>query len=153
MVARQGGREQDVGDRADFGAAALVLALALAGCRERATVARAPSAPPPAAQGPVNPDAGVTAYACLDGQAVTAGYPDPQTAVVTYQDHAYTLKRAPSADGERYTGYGLQWWTRGAHATIARLEPGEEAASAAGVECAAQGQPPVPSVTRTDYRP
>jgi len=153
MVARQDGREQGVGDRAGFGAAAMGLAMALAGCRDHATVARVPSAAPPAAQGPVNPDAGVTAYACIDGQTITAGYPDVQTAVVTYRDHAYTLKLARSADGARYTGYGLQWWTRGAHATIAHLKPGEEIASAPGVDCTAQGQPPAPSITRTDYRP
>jgi len=156
MVARQGGREQDVHDRLRLGALTILLGLAIAGCRERATVQRPlPGAPPSAAQGSVNPDAGVTVYVCADGQTITAGYPDAQTAVVTYKDHAYTLKLAPSASGARYTGYGLQWWTKGAQATIAALKPGEDAAGAPGVDCAAsQGQAaPQPSVTRTDYEP
>jgi membrane-bound inhibitor of C-type lysozyme len=99
----------------------------------------------------VNPDAGVTTYACADGQAITAGYPDRQTAIVTYKDHAYTLKLARSASGARYTGYGLQWWVKGAHATIAALAPGEESASAPELDCAAG--PVSPGVTRTSFSP
>jgi membrane-bound inhibitor of C-type lysozyme len=106
------------------------------------------------AQGPVNPDAGVTSYACLDGQTITAGYPDRETAVVTYKDHAYTLKRAPSASGARYTGYGLQWWVKGAHASIAALGAGEDVATGAALDCAAP--PPAPAArpgTRTSFTP
>lgn len=123
----------------------LWLAMALAGCHEgKPTVTS-----PPMAAGPVNPDPGVTTYVCVDGQTITAGYPDAQTAVVTYKDHAYTLKLARSADGARYTGYGLQWWTRGPHAAIAALKPGEEIASAPGLDCAAGGASPAATVTRT----
>jgi membrane-bound inhibitor of C-type lysozyme len=134
-------REQGAGV-ARAGVLAMVLGLGLAGCRN-------PPAPS-AAQGAVNPDAGVTTYACVDGSTITAGYPDRQTAVVTYRDHAYTLKLARSASGARYTGYGLQWQTKGAHAAIAPLKSGEEAASAPGVDCTAQPNPlAVEPATRT----
>jgi membrane-bound inhibitor of C-type lysozyme len=118
---------------------AILLLLALAGCRGHTPPTPA-AAPPAAAAGPVNPDPGVTTYACIDGQRITAGYPDAQTAVVTYKDHAYTLKLAPSADGARYTGYGLQWWTRGPRATIAALKAGEDTASDPGLACTAEGE-------------
>ena len=92
----------------------------------------------------MNPGVSVAVYACADGQAITAGYPDRETAVVTYKDHAYTLKLARSASGARYTGYGLQWWTKGAHASMAALKPGEDTASAPGLDCAAE---PIPLAT------
>ncbi|HEX3367139.1 MliC family protein [Phenylobacterium sp.] len=130
-------------------AVAILSLLALAACHER----KPASSHAPAAAGPVNPDPGVTTYVCLDGQRITAGYPDPRTAVVTYKDHAYTLKLAPSADGVRYTGYGLQWWTRGPHAAIAALKGGEETASDPGLNCTAEGSPSAATVTRTSFRP
>ncbi|WP_293365879.1 MliC family protein [Phenylobacterium sp.] len=95
----------------------------------------------------------MTSYACIDGQRITAGYPDVRTAIVTYKDHAYTLKLAPSADGSRYTGYGLQWWIRGAHASLSTLKAGEETASEPGLNCAAEGASPAASVTHTAYSP
>jgi membrane-bound inhibitor of C-type lysozyme len=125
--------------------AAAGLFILVTGCRDQAA-----TQPPAAAQGPVNPDARVTRYACVDGQTIIAGYPDRETAVVTYKGHAYTLKLARSASGARYTGYGLQWWTKGAHAAIAALKPGEDIASAPGVDCAAaDGQPTGAALTRT----
>jgi len=126
----------------------ILTGLALAACHPPA--ARSEGAPPPA-HGPVNPDAGVTTYKCADGSSIVAGYPDHETAVVTYKGHAYTLKLAPSADGARYTGYGLQWWTRGPRATITALKPGEEAATARGVDCTAQPQSTKP--TKISLRP
>jgi membrane-bound inhibitor of C-type lysozyme len=153
MVARKGLEEQAVGEKVRAAALA-ILALGLAGCRDRASIpGEAAVAPPAAGQGPVNPDAGVTVYACVDGQTITAGYPDRRTAIVTYKGHAYTLKLAPSASGARYTGYGLQWWTKGASATIAALKPGEEAATAPGLECSPQGPLAAEPVTRTSYKP
>lgn len=129
-------------------AVAILALLTLAACHER----KPASSHGPATSGPVNPDPGVTTYVCLDGQRITAGYPDPRTAVVTYKDHAYTLKLAPSADGARYTGYGLQWWTRGPHASIAALRGGEEIASDPGLDCAAEGSPSAATVTHTSFR-
>jgi hypothetical protein len=110
--------------------------LALGACDPQA----AKGAPPAAAQGQVNPDAGVMTYRCVDGGSVVAGYPDSKTAVVTWRDHAYTLKAAPSTKGRRYTGYGLQWQVEGDHAVITALKPGEEAATASGLACTAQPQ-------------
>ncbi|HZZ32734.1 MAG TPA: MliC family protein [Phenylobacterium sp.] len=121
----------------------IVLGLALAACHQQTA-----SPPRPPASGPVNPDPGVTTYSCMDGQRITAGYPDPQTAVVTYKDHAYTLKLAHSADGARYTGYGLQWWIRGSHAEIVALKAGEETTSAPGLDCVAEETPPA-AINRT----
>jgi membrane-bound inhibitor of C-type lysozyme len=146
MVAREAVREQGVEDKLKV--LPIVAALALSACH--APAAKSQGAPPSAAQGPVNPDAGVTAYRCMDGSTIVAGYPDSKTAVVTYKDHAYTLKLAPSASGTRYTGYGLQWQTRGDHATITPLKPGEEAATAPGVECTAQ--PQSTQATKTSFR-
>jgi membrane-bound inhibitor of C-type lysozyme len=146
MVACEAVREQGVEDKLKV--LSILAALALGACH--APAAKSQGAPPSAAQGPVNPDAGVTAYKCMDGSTIIAGYPDSKTAVVTYKDHAYTLKLAPSASGARYTGYGLQWQTRGDHATITALKPGEEAATAPGVECIAQ--PQSTKATKTAFR-
>ena len=132
------------------GALAMVLALGLAGCRNQPAAPAQAQASAPTVPGSVNPDAGVTRYACADGETITAGYPDRQTAVVTYKDHAYTLKLAPSASGQRYTGYGLQWQTDGDRATITALKPGEEAATAPGVACVAQ--PQSAQATKTSFR-
>jgi membrane-bound inhibitor of C-type lysozyme len=129
----------------------LTLALALGACRDPATGARAPATPPRAAEGSVNPGVSVVVYACADGQAITAGYPDRETAVVTYKDHAYTLRLARSASGARYIGYGLQWWTKGAHASMAALKPGEDTA-APGLDCTAEPNPAlVEPVVRTAF--
>ncbi len=130
-----------------------ILAAVPVACRNSAKTpaAGASSAPAPPATGPVNPDAGVTRYACADGETITAGYPDAQTAVVTYKDHAYTLKLARSADGARYVGYGLQWWTKGHHADLAPLKSGEETATSPGIGCDAQAAAPDAQVTRTSY--
>jgi membrane-bound inhibitor of C-type lysozyme len=84
----------------------------------------------------VNADPRVRTYRCLDGTTVEAGYPDPQTAVVTVGGHAYTLKAAPAASGVRYVGFGLQWWTKGmTEARLSHLKPGEDVAGEAGVLC------------------
>jgi membrane-bound inhibitor of C-type lysozyme len=98
----------------------------------------------------VNPAVKVITYLCTDGQTVVAGYPSQGTAVLTYKDHAYTLTIARSASGARYTGYGLQWWTKGmTHGSLAVLKSGEEIASAPGLDCTAKGagdevSPPAP---------
>ena len=147
MVARETIREQGVED--SFKVAFVLAAVVLAACHPPA--AKSQGAPPPAAApGPVNPDAGVTTYRCVDGSTIVAGYPDRDTAVVTYKDHAYTLKRLPSGSGARYAGYGLQWRTNGAHASIAA----EDKAGEPGLECiAAADQPAANPVTRTSFRP
>jgi len=128
--------------------AAVLAAVALAECGQGtpAGPSRAAPTPPPATAGAVNPDPAITAYLCEGGERLTAGYPDAQTAVVDYRGHAYTLKIARSASGARYTGFGLQWWTKGLeHGTLARLKPGEDVASERGVACEAEPvSPPAP---------
>lgn len=126
-------------------------ALGLAGCKDQGN--RAAVAAAPTVQGPVNPDAGVTTYLCIDGETITAGYPDRQTAVVTYKDHAYTLKLVSSGSGARYTGYGLQWWTKGAHAAIAALKPGTDVAGDEGLACSVAPEAGGQTTTRTAYEP
>jgi membrane-bound inhibitor of C-type lysozyme len=128
---------------------AALLVLALGACSKPAAPPPADSAPtataPPAA---VTADPGVVTYACMDGQTVVAGYPDKDTAVVTVGGQAYTLKIARSGSGARYTGMGLQWWTKGpVEGALARLQPGEDIASAPGVACSAKPVEPPPPGT------
>jgi len=118
--------------------------MGLSACRPATTT---PTAVTPAAA--VNPPVSVTAYDCANGQTLTAAYPDAETAVVTWGDHSYSLKIARSGSGARYTGYGLQWWTKGmTHGDIAPLKDGEDIASAKGVGCDSKAaydvQPPEP---------
>ena len=145
MVADKPVREQGVDDKLKAPLVLLLLLAALAACDRRSTEPKPPPAPP--AAGPVNPDAGVTAYHCQDGQAIVAGYPDRNTAVVTYKGHAYTLKLAGTEEGARYTGYGLQWTVNGRRAVLAALRPGEERASGPGLACVADQAGPAKAAT------
>ena len=106
--------------------AAALGAAALAGCGSMG-----PGAPPPASPAIV--------YACPNGETVRATYPDPRTAVIQYRGATHTLKIAVSADGARYVGDGLQWWTKGMiHGTIATLPLGQTYAEP-GADCVAPG--------------
>jgi membrane-bound inhibitor of C-type lysozyme len=125
----------------------VLLLLGLVACNGRKAESRSPAPPAPPAAGPVNPDAGVTAYRCQDGQAIVAGYPDRNTAVVTYKGHAYTLKLAGTEEGARYTGYGLQWTVNGRRAVLAALKPGEERAGGPGLACVADQAAPAKAAT------
>lgn len=127
----------------------LILLLALAGC-ERAAAPSAQAAKPPAPA--VNPDPGVRTYACEDGRTLQAGYPDQDTAVVDVGGHAYTLKAQMAASGVRYTGFGLQWWTKGLNeGRLSKLKDGEDIASDPGVICRSGPdvpvQPPAPGAS------
>ncbi|MDB5498067.1 MAG: hypothetical protein JWP28_2098 [Phenylobacterium sp.] len=135
MVAEKPVREQGVDHKLRAPPLLFLALIGLGGCHGRTAEPKPPAAAP--GGGAVNPDAGVTAYHCADGQAIVAGYPDPATAVVTYKDHAYTLKLGPADSGARYTGYGLQWWVKGRRAALAVLKPGEERASDRGLACVA----------------
>lgn len=120
-------------------------ALSVAGCQKPAVRPAAAAA----AAGAVNPNPHVTTYLCADGEGVSVGYPDKITAVVSYRDHAYTLKLAPSADGARYVGMGLQWWSKGLdRGALASVKDGEMIASDPGMECLApsarDAEPPAP---------
>jgi membrane-bound inhibitor of C-type lysozyme len=151
MVACKPPKEQGVdeplqsrGEMRPFAAAAMLLVLAA--CDRPATsppvAASAEATAAPAA--PVNPVVTVTTYACPGGESLQAAYPDRETAIVTWKGHTYSLKIARSGSGARYTGYGLQWWTKGLNrGTIATLKPGEDVASDRGVECLAPEATPV----------
>ncbi len=131
--------------------------LALAACNKPAATPPRPPPPPPAAasptivapelepQGaPVNPVVTITTYTCAGGKPLEAGYPNPTSAVVIWEGRAYSLTQAPAASGARYTGFGLQWWTRGlTNGTISTLKAGEEIATDPGVECVAGAPAPV----------
>jgi membrane-bound inhibitor of C-type lysozyme len=105
-----------------------VAATAALGCAAMAPAASSPAAPAP-------PPAIV--YACPDGQSVRAIYPDTRTAVIQYRGATHTLKVAVSADGARYVGDGLQWWTKGMiHGNLAALRPGQTYAEP-GPDCVA----------------
>jgi|GEM_PF-4297862 len=99
--------------------------------------AHAGAVSPSDAQGPVNPDVNIIVYGCLDGETITAGYPDRETAVVTYKDHAYPLKTANAANGSRYVGFGLQWWVKGERAWLAKLPVGNHQLRTDGLSCTA----------------
>jgi membrane-bound inhibitor of C-type lysozyme len=113
--------------------------LALAGCHAGGP----PVAPPLALAGAPKPDHGSGVYHCADGRTVRAEYPGTRTAVVELDGHTYTLKAQLSADGVRYAGDGLQWWTKGLdQGRLSRLGAGEEVASDPGVLCQAPSASP-----------
>lgn len=117
----------------------LTCALALGACQPE-TETRAEPAPASTA---VNPDPKVTLYTCEDGRQVEAGYPDAQTAMVKVGGRPFPLKAAVAGSGVRYVGYGIQWWTKGAEATLSELKAGEETASGEPVRCWSGEAPPV----------
>jgi len=153
MVACKPPKEQGVdeplqsrGEMRPFAAAAILLSLIA--CDRPATpppaAAAAEATSAPVAAAPVNPVVEVTTYACPGGENLQAAYPDRETAIVTWKGHTYTLKIVRSGSGARYTGYGLQWWTKGLNrGTISTLKPGEDVASDRGVECLAPEAAPV----------
>lgn len=125
----------------------LLAGLALAACSKPATPTPPVEIAPKA--GAVNPSVVVTTYDCAGGAQLVAAYPDASTAIVTWKGHAYTLKIARSASGARYTGYGLQWWSKGLRqGAISTLRAGEDVASDPGVACEAPdfnpAAPPAP---------
>ncbi|MFT4253082.1 MAG: MliC family protein [Caulobacter sp.] len=117
--------------------------LVLVAC-ERKTEAPKPAPTPdglarsPAPAAPVAPAAREIVYACADGTALKARYPDDKTAVVEYGGKTRTLTVAMSASGARYVGEGLQWWTKGmTDGLVSELKPGEDVAGGKPVECVA----------------
>ena len=92
-----------------------------------------------AAMSPPAPASPAVVYTCPNGEIVRARYPDATTAIVRYRGATHVLKTAMSADGARYIGDGLQWWTKGmTHGTIAALPPGQTYAEP-GPDCVAAG--------------
>ena len=116
-------------------AALPALLLLLAGCDTAdvtATSNMVDTATPVAAT-----DAGQGArFLCADGRQVRAVFMDPETLTLHIGKDTVEMRAAQAASGARYTGGGWQWWTRGLQqATLARLKPDEEIASAEGTDC------------------
>lgn len=76
-----------------------------------------------------------TVYQCANGQRIEAAYPNTDTAIINYQSQLYLLKSAISASGARYTGEGMQWWTKGGEGNLATLLKNEKYASDKGEDC------------------
>ena len=112
------------------------LLLALAACSQDPT----PSAPPPKKTVAVTP---WTHYVCADGRTLSARYPDGETAQIQLGRSMHVLRIARSGSGARYVGDALQWWTKGDWGMLAPLKPGEEIASAPGVNCVPPERAPV----------
>lgn len=99
-----------------------------------------PVAEAPATAAPVVP---VTVYVCEDGRIVRALYPDARTAQVTLDGSVHRMTGTISGSGARYTGEGLQWWTRGDEGMLASLNADEEIATNPGVRCVPPARAPV----------
>ncbi len=113
--------------------ALLAVATALAACQP-APVRTATAPSPPAGMA-----IGATHYQCEDGSAISATYPDADSAQVVYQGQAIDMHLVVSADGARYAGGGWQWWTKGlAQGYWSPLAADEDVAAAPGVACTAQ---------------
>lgn len=68
----------------------------------------------PATRGaPVSDSARTTTYVCEGGVRIVASYPNTESATIRYKGATYDLHIAMSADGARYVGNGLEWWTKG----------------------------------------
>jgi membrane-bound inhibitor of C-type lysozyme len=81
---------------------------------------------------------------CENGETVEAGYAG-NIAIVRYKNRRHEMRVGMSGSGARYTGDGMQWWTKGFdEGTIAPLPPGEKIATEGLVTCKA-GPPPASS--------
>ena len=109
---------------------------ALAACAPKPAEPAAVSAPPAA----VIP---VTTYVCEDGRVVRALYPDSRTVQLSLEGNTFRLAQAVSGSGARYTGEGLQWWSKGDEGMLATLKPGEDIAASPGMRCVPPARAPV----------
>ena len=76
---------------------------------------------------------------CDNGQqfkiAYTGTTAEDSQAIIYSNNNLYLLKIAISASGSRYTGEGMQWWSKGNYGFLSKLRPNEEYASDNGVAC------------------
>ena len=76
---------------------------------------------------------------CDNGQQFKIAYTGTTTkdsqAIIYSNNNLYLLKIAISASGSRYTGEGIQWWSKGDYGFLSKLKPNEEYASDDGVTC------------------
>jgi membrane-bound inhibitor of C-type lysozyme len=137
--------------------AALVLLapFALAACNrppEGKAVRPGPAAPGPdpiSTPPPIDAHGAPTlVYACANGEVLRAAYPDGATAIVDYRGRMRTLRLSASANGARYVGDGLQWWTKGqSEGQVSSLGVGQTMAAGESIACTIQGQGPAADAT------
>lgn len=72
-----------------------------------------PSRPPNATKAPTPQQITLTRYACDHDALVQASYPTQDAAIVQYGGNTYEMRSARAADGARYVGTTLEWWTQG----------------------------------------
>jgi membrane-bound inhibitor of C-type lysozyme len=76
-------------------------------------------------------------YRC-EGLKVVAYYDNVRNRVAfVYGARHYTLPHAPSADGARYLGKGLEWWEKGNNVTISSVDAGSTTADNVLAKCVA----------------
>jgi hypothetical protein len=94
-------------------------------------------APAPGAAGA--PGERVVVHDCVDGNSVTARYPDDVTVQVTQGSKTYRMTQAPAPTGTRYVGDGRQWWVQGrgraAAGRLAELPEGQTTTTDLGLLC------------------
>jgi len=72
-----------------------------------------PARPPNATKAPTPQAVTLVRYACNNDAVVQASYPTADRAVVQYDGNTYNMTLARSADGARYVGDTLEWWSKG----------------------------------------
>ena len=81
----------------------------------------------------------VVVHDCVDGNSVTARYPDEATVVVTQGNKTYRMTQATAPTGTRYVGDGRQWWVQGrgraAAGRLAELPEGQTTTTDLGLLC------------------
>jgi membrane-bound inhibitor of C-type lysozyme len=73
--------------------------------------------PQPAAGETIGP----VTFACDDGSAIAATFdnaPTPATVLLVRGDQTFTLPQAISADGARYVGDDIEFWSKGRDAMV-----------------------------------
>ncbi|GAA0642361.1 MliC family protein [Brevundimonas lenta] len=128
----------------------LAAAATLAACQPAAAPAEpapveapvATTSPPAPAPTPAPTPAGPVTYTCDNGKTLVATYTGENASVV-YDGKTHAMTTVISADGARYQGDGLQWWTKGmTEGMVAPLPPGEtDPAPGTEVACRAPAAP------------
>lgn len=94
--------------------ATLVFALLVGACSKAPRAGADAAAALPTAAAPQSSSAlAVYSYRCDSGATIDVYYPSTQTAVIRYQERTHTMNIAISGSGARYTGDGMEWWSKG----------------------------------------
>jgi membrane-bound inhibitor of C-type lysozyme len=97
----------------------------------------ASAATPAVAEASTTAPARTVTYNCGNGRTLEASYAGDKATIV-WGGERHVLTIATSGSGARYTGDGLQWWTKGQRdATLSKLGIGELVASDVGIACSA----------------